>query len=274
MSLAQRGPGISRLFGRIFGLFSKPKDPVTRSIYDAVSLLDRMIAQIEVTYKSLENIHEENSRKAKIFASEGKKNYEKIFLEELKHISGLMAMMEKVKMDLMRVKVRLETLTHVEQPMRILPEVIQELQAIRPQVEKIAPELTMYLLEVERKVSSIMSTSNIAETFESATSLGAFRENVPANLPPLPPETTPVTKPPEQASTPARSVVRVNVHNNSYQASNVPLSIVKNWVLNEIMNNGGILDVQAFTRKYKVPKSLVFKALIKLEQEGRVKISR
>ncbi len=274
MSLAQHGPGIGRLFGRIFGLFSKPKDPITRSIYDAVSLLDKMIAQIDVTYKSLENIHEENSRKAKIFSSEGKKNYEKIFLEELKHIEGLMIMMEKVKMDLMRVKVRLETLTHVEQPMRILPEVIQELQAIRPQVEKIAPELTMYLLEVERKVSSIMSTSNIAETFQTATNLGAFKENVPTKLPPLPPESTPVPTPPEPVSTPARNVVRVTAHNSSYQTNNVPLSIVKNWVLNEIMNNGGILDIQAFTKKYKVPKNIVFKALIKLEQEGRIKVSR
>lgn len=248
-------------FGRLFGFLRKSKDPVTRSIYEAIAVLDKMINSIESTKKSLEAVHEDHSRRAKLFASEGKKQYEDIFLEELKHIAGLISMFDKVQYDLMRVRYRLETLTLVEEPMRLLPEVIQELQSLKPEVEKIAPELSTMLMEVERKVASIMTSSNVS----SIANVVGYKKNAGAEgkpavgeklpMPPLPPENLPEPE----------LVQEYNL---------VPLTIVKKWILDEIRTNGGVFVVRDFVKKYKVPKHLVYDALRKLEEEGHIKLRR
>ncbi|ADI32274.1 Snf7 family protein [Staphylothermus hellenicus] len=256
LGIGSRGIG---WFGRLFGFLKRSKDPVTKSIYEAIAVLDKMINSIESTKKSLESVHEDHSRRAKLFASEGRKQYENIFIEELKHIAGLISMFDKVQYDLMRVRYRLETLTLVEEPIRLLPEVIQELQSLKPEVEKIAPELSTMLMEVERKVTSIIASSDISNI---AGAVGYkdntqqvdnknTREKLP--VPPLPPEDQPEPSP----------VQEYNL---------VPLAIVKKWILDEIRTSGGVFVVRDFTKKYKVPKHLVYDALRKLEEEGHIRL--
>jgi len=251
-------------FGRLFGIFRRPKDPITKGIYDAMAVLDRMINSIEATKKSLKSMREEHSRRAKFFASEGRKEYEDIFMNEIEHIQSLILMFNKVQYDLMRVRYRLETLTLVEEPMRQLPEVIQELQALKPEVEKIAPELSTMLLEVERKVTSIMTSSNMSSALNALSYTKNKVENEASKLisetqqkilPPLPPETTPVA-------------VKVKEY------SPVPLPLVKKWIIEEIKMNGGVFVVRDFANKYRVPKHIVYDALKKLEEEGLIKLKR
>ncbi|ABN70368.1 hypothetical protein Smar_1277 [Staphylothermus marinus F1] len=255
LGIGSRGIG---WFGRLFGFFKRSKDPVTRSIYEAIAVLDKMINSIESTKKSLESVHEDHSRRAKLFASEGRKQYEDIFIEELKHIAGLISMFDKVQYDLMRVRYRLETLTLVEEPIRLLPEVIQELQSLKPEVEKIAPELSTMLMEVERKVTSIIASSNIS----SIAGVVGYKDNIQVDdknapeklpIPPLPPENQPEPS----------AVQEYNL---------VPLAIVKKWILDEIRTSGGVFVIKDFIKKYKVPKHLVYDALRKLEEEGRIRL--
>jgi uncharacterized membrane protein len=145
--------------------------------------------------------------------------------------------------------------------MRLLPEVIQELQSLKHEVEKIAPELSTMLMEVERKVTSIMTSSNISSVSDVISykkSTGKNTEidtSIKTPLPPLPPETTPQT-----SNKPVKEQV------------SVPLALVKKWILDEIRNNGGVFIVRDFIKKYKVSKSIVYDALRKLEEEGHIRL--
>jgi len=239
------------IFNKLFGLLRGPRDPLIRNIHEAIIVIDKMNNFIASTRRNLENMYEEHKRRAKIFASEGKRDYEEIFIEELKHIASLISMFDKVHYDLMRVRYRLETLTIVEEPMRLLPEIVQELEMIKPEIEKIAPELASMLIEVERKVNSVMSSSDISSVANMVVEHDN-REKI--KLPPLPPEEKP--KVPEPVST-------------SY--NNVSLATIKKWVIDEIKNSGGVFVISEFARKYRVPKHTVRLVLKKLEQEGVIK---
>lgn len=249
--------------GWITSIFKRsPKDPISKKIYEAISVVDRMITSIDITKRSLTQASQEHSRKARQFAEEGKKHYEEIFLQELEHIGGIMSVLEKTKVDLIRIKTRLSTIATMERPLRELPEVIEELRVLRPQIEKIMPQLTLMMTEVERKVQDIIATTNIPGSpllpYNYHTELPETPVNEPGKLPPLPPESSPPVK------------------TGSAEALASPVSIgtVKKWILYEIRSNGGVLDIGSFTRKYNVSKTLVLLALRQLEKEGRIKLTR
>ncbi len=252
------------LLGWIGSLFKRtPKDPISKNIYEAITVIDRMITSIDFTRRSLIEAQEEHSRKAKQFASEGKKQYEEIFLRELEHIGGILSMLEKTRVDLVRIKTRLSTIATMERPLKELPEVIEELRNLRPQVEKIMPQLTLMITEVERKVQDVIVSTNIPNiSLDYATKYQPVKsireEKTSVKLPPLPPESKPKSSQKTQAiATPS-----------------ISLSTIKKWLIYEIKNSGGILDINAFTRKYGVSKSIVLLALKQLEKEGRIRLSR
>ncbi len=240
---------------KIISWIKGPRDPVIRNIHEALIVLDKMASFIDSAKKNLENMYEEHKTRAKAMARSGKKDYEKIFVEELKHIASLISMFSKVHYDLMRVRYRLETITAVEEPMRLLPEIIQELEMIKPEIEKIAPELASMLLEVERRVNSVMSSSDISSVAKMVDNEERVSETT-AKLPPLPPTEKPLVE---------EEVIEYN---------NVSINTIKKWVLNEIRSNGGFLVVSDFARKYRVPKYMVRLALKKLEDEGLIKSNR
>ncbi|MEM4431328.1 MAG: winged helix-turn-helix transcriptional regulator [Desulfurococcaceae archaeon] len=256
MSLAIGGS--NNLFIRFFNIFKQPKDPFTKSVNEALLMLDKMINHIEATKKSLESKHEEHERRAKIFASEGKRDYEEIFLEESKHISGLINMFSKVQHDLLRVKYRLETITIVEEPMKVLPRVLEELEAIRPDLERVAPNLMTLLLELERKVTNIMSTSKVESRF--ANSINEVKDKVILSIPPLPPEDVKIDN----------KVVSV-VKEPGINLKTTNIEQVKKILLNEIRRTGGVIVVNDVVRKYGLSREAVLMALNKLEEEGIIK---
>ncbi len=240
-------------FSKLIGLFRGPHDPTLRNIQEAIYVLEKMANFIDSTKKTLENKYEEHQRRAKLFASEGKKEYEKIFIEESRHIASLISLFTKVHFDIVRVKHRLETLTLVEEPMKLLPEIAQELDMIKPEIERIAPELTTLFYEVRRRVNSIMASSNF-EALSSLYSEKNMDERKEAMLPPLPPTEKP------------------RVKEASLQSSNIiPFKTLKKLIVDEIKKSGGVFVISDFARKYGVPKHMVRTALKKLEEEGVIR---
>lgn len=236
----------------------QPKDPFTKSVTEALIMLDKIVNHIETTKKSLESKHEEHERRAKLFATEGKRDYEEIFLEESKHISGLINMFSKVQHDLLRVRYRLETITIVEEPMKVLPRVLEELEAIRPELERVAPNLMTLLLELERKVTNIMTTSKVESKFSSTTSI--VNDKVDVEIPPLPPDDIKVDDKALAVSKPVENRLRA-----------VSIDQVKKVLLNEIKRTGGVIVVSDVVRKYGLPRDTVLVALKKLEEDGVIK---
>jgi len=256
---------------RLMWMF-KPKDPTVKNLYDAIVILDRIINGIESSKRGLKSALEEHSKRSKMAAQDGKSEFQAIFDEEMKHISSLIGIFEKVTYDLLRVRYRLETLTLVEEPMKMLPEVIRELQDVRPEVERIAPELTSMLNEVERKVASIMVASNMEPVSTTITaprreiqeSSVEARTKQQVQLPPPPPQEVPGSSNQTRQSSSKKATPEVAV----------PVNVVAHWLLDEIRGNGGILDVQTFTLKYRVGKEKVFEALRFLEEKGLIKVKR
>jgi ribosomal protein S25 len=252
--------GILRWLGL---LFKKQEDPISKNIYDAIAVIDKMISTIDITRRSLMDAQEEHTRKAQLFASEGKKNYQGVFLDELRHIGGLLNMLEKVRIDLIRVKTRLRTVATMERPLNEIPEVIAEIRNLRPMIEKVMPNLTSMVMEVERKVEDVMISTSLPSaptTIKNQTVSPIKSKNktseysMKAVIPPEPPSTKPVQTMKKQS---AWTVTKV-----------------KHAILVEIKNNGGILDIGALTRRYGIPKSMIYKALHQLENEGKIRLSK
>lgn len=239
--------------GKLLNLLRGPSDPTLKNIQEAIYVLDKMANFIDSTKKTLEEKYEEHQRRAKLFASEGKREYEKIFIEESKHISSLISLFTKVYFDLIRVKHRLETLSLVEEPMKLLPEIAQELDMIKPEIERIAPELTTMFYEVKRRVTSIMTSSNFTVFSNIYQDSGKRMErNREEHIPPSPPMEKPVVK-----------------EEITYQMSNnISFKTLKKLILDEIKNAGGVFVISDFAKKYRVPKHMVRLALKKLEEEG------
>ncbi|MEM4826765.1 MAG: hypothetical protein QXK07_01815, partial [Desulfurococcaceae archaeon] len=80
----------------------------------------------------------------------------------------------------------------------------------------------------------------------------------------------PPSKPPTKQSTiqsvPTASIIKQEV--------NVPLNVVEQWILLELKQTAGILDLSAFEKKYGVPRALVLEALRSLESKSVVKVRR
>lgn len=251
LSLASSFSG--SLFSKIFGIVRGPRDPFIKNIHEAIIALDRMTSYIESTRKTLEDKYAEHQRRAKVFASEGKSDYERIFLEESKHISSLISMFSKIHHDLVRVRYRLETVTIVEEPMQLLPEVIQELEAIRPDIERLVPQLTSLLVEVERKVNNVMTASTLPSISRASPRAEASVDRELRAIPPLPPENRAVGE--AQGSSDGSASVES----------------VKRLLIEEIKRTGGVLVISDFSRRYGVARHVVQSALKKLQEEGLIR---
>jgi len=256
----------TNLWSRLLGLFRAPKDPVLKNLRESMYMLDKMASFIDSTRRVLEEKYEEHQRRAKLYASEGKRDYQAIFEEESKHISTLLTLFSKVYYDLIRVRYRLETISMVEEPMKLLPEIAQELDMIKPEIERIAPELTVMLHEVRRRIASIMATTSTSleafatlyndEKTSSSVEVKESKQFAELKSLPLPPRSPPVTA--------IKSAPTVE---------NKPLNIntVKKLIIEEIKKSGGVFVVNDFARKHEIPIHVVKEALKKLEEEGLIK---
>ncbi|AFL66168.1 hypothetical protein [Desulfurococcus amylolyticus] len=279
-------------FSKLLWAF-KPKDPFVKNIEESIVLMDRMIRSIEASKRSLEITLEEHKRKLKLSGAQDKELQE-IIDEENRNIMGYLNLFTKVYYDLTRVRLRLETITQVQEPMKVLPEVLEELKRIEPEVEKINPQLVSLIRMIEQKVGSIkVSTDSssipqplinkyMSQKNEEKTPVKPV-ENIEALVPPatvderaraavkIPP--SPPSNDGQQALKPIE--IEPEFQRDSIESRNeVPLNIVEQWVLAELRSKAGILDIQYFTSKYRVSRDKVYEALRRLEEKGLVRLKR
>jgi len=251
-------------FNKLIGLFKSPRDPMSKNLRDAIYILDKMANFIDSTKKNLQEKYEDHQRKAKLFASEGKKEYEQIYLEESKHISTLITLFTKVYFDLVRVRNRLETIMLVEEPIALLPEIAHELDSIKPEIERLAPELAMMLYEVKRRINSIMTASRIDAILGIEQSTSTTTSQSKDILPPLPPREPPVKTSKQSEAVKLPTSIPVS-------GSAMSINELKKLILDEIKRSGNIFVISDFAKKYGLPTQVVRDALKKLEEEGLIK---
>lgn len=154
MAISASNEGI---FSKLFSVF-KSRDPLRREIFQSASIIDRLLRSLEASRKNLEAAIDEHKKRLKIQGDD--KELAKIIDEEIKNIYGYLSMITKTVYDLARVKYRLETLFYVEEPLKILPEVLEELRSVEPIIEKINPQLINQIKALEQRVASIMAMSS------------------------------------------------------------------------------------------------------------------
>ena len=295
----------SGIFSRFISMF-RSRDPLRKEILRAASILERMLRSLEASKKNLESSIEEHKKRLKVESND--KELAKIIDEEVRNIYGYLSMITKTIYDLVRVKYRLETLFYVEEPLQILPEVLDELRSIEPAIEKINPQLINQIKALEQRVASLMALSSsyipgISSVPPSSLSTESSRQasevvKVVAQPPKIEKSatssvTTPITiaestrepRPAKkaefvQALSPTskhqeeKAPREVDNSTLTLVETNVPLHVIEQWVLSELKVSGGVLDLKLFERKYGVKRDLVLEALRSLEAKNLVRVRR
>ncbi len=145
----------------IFGLFAsifKSKDPFKKELTQSLNILERMLRTLEASKKNLESVMEEHKKKINLYSSDHEMG--KILSDEIHNINGYISVINKAIYDLIKVKYRLETLFYVEEPLKELPTIVEELKSIEPIIEQINPQLLNNIKLIEQKVASLMAISS------------------------------------------------------------------------------------------------------------------
>lgn len=272
------------MFKRLFSVF-KTGDPLKREIMYSINTIERMVRSLEVTRKNLEAVAEEHKKRTKI--SGGDRELAKILEEETRNIQGYLNLMTKSIYDLTRVKYRLETILYVEEPLRVLPEVLEELRNIEPVIEKINPQLLSQIKSLEQRVAGLLAVSSMASpvpyvpsTIEQKMEQG-IQSNEATAIRTSPrttaekPQAVKTQKESELARAPPPQAEPAPAIQPTYTLrSDVPLNVVEQWILLELRQTAGVLDLSTFERKYGVSRSLVLEALRSLESKNLVKVKR
>jgi exonuclease VII small subunit len=145
----------------IFGLFAsifKSKDPFRKELTQSLNILERMLRTLEASKKNLESVMEEHKKKINLYSSDHEMG--KILSDEIHNINGYISVINKAIYDLIKVKYRLETLFYVEEPLKELPAIVEELKSVEPIIEQINPQLLNNIKLIEQKVASLMAISS------------------------------------------------------------------------------------------------------------------
>ncbi|MEM4487554.1 MAG: hypothetical protein QXK88_01935 [Desulfurococcaceae archaeon] len=297
MSATIASPGV---LSRFLSLF-KNRDPAKKELVQSVTMLDKLLRSLEISRKNLEAVAEEHRKKMRSQGDD--KELTKILDEEVKNIYGYLSMLTKTVYDLTKVKYRLETLFYVEEPLKVIPEVLEELKAIEPSIEKINPQLINQVRALEQRVASIMSMSSpYIPGLTSTTLISSYsteqRSPYSNRKVQAPPQVKPSpTTQPKGEKAPSSSLQQEKKKEEPLQAPvaqapdkkqetaalqqpqvqvnfSVPLHIVEQWLLNELRVTAGILDISVFEKKYGVPRNVVLEALSSLESKKLVQVKR
>jgi len=239
---------------RLFGFKGDARSP---AIMKTVQLLNKMISDLEVTRKRMEDRYDDLERKAREAALKGDKDNHNIFINEMSEISKFIALVIQAKKSLMQIKLRLETMLDMGNTLDMFPDIISELSTLKPLLARITPDLLDKMTELEKSVINIMSSTSLPNLYgkvepkkESTVQKIDLNELLPPN-----------TVPARQAT--ARQALR---------ASRVSLTVIKKWLLEEIRLTNGFIQLESFARKYGVPKEAVLEALHELSDEGKIVI--
>ena len=244
-------------FSWVLRLFGFKRDVRSPAIMKTVQLLNRMIGDLEVTRKRMEDRYDDLERKAREAALKGDRDNHNIFINEMSEISKFIALVIQAKKSLMQIKLRLETMLDMGNTLDMLPDIISELSTLKPLLARITPDLLDKMTELEKSVINIMSSTSLPNLYgkvepkkESTVQKIDLNELLPPNTVPARPAT-------------ARQALR---------ASRVSLTVIKKWLLEKIRLTNGFIQLESFARKYGVPKEAVLEALHELSDEGKIVI--
>ena len=285
------------LSSRFLSIF-KPRDPLKRETLQSITILDRMLRELESSKKNLETVAEEHKKKLKVTGDD--RELIQIIDEEVKNIHGYLSLIVKTIYDLTRVRYRLETLFHVEEPLKMLPEILEELKAVEPVIEKVNPQLLNHIKALEQRVTNIMTISSpYIPGLTPSIVKSSENSSIKTQLTPL--QTTPRIKQPqpvqqksEQTSEKTETIKeisktaesinlrpqqpipleQINTSQVKPTSFDVPIHVVEQWLLNELRITAGVLDLSVFEKKYGVPKNTILEALKSLESKGQVRVKR
>ncbi|RLG83289.1 MAG: hypothetical protein DRO40_05090 [Thermoprotei archaeon] len=244
-------------FSWVLRLFGFKRDVRSPAIMKTVQLLNKMIGDLEVTRKKMEDRYDDLERKAREAALKGDRDNHNIFINEMSEISKFIALVIQAKKSLMQIKLRLETMLDMGNTLDMFPDIISELSTLKPLLARITPDLLDKMTELEKSVINIMSSTSLPNLYgkvepkkESAVQKIDLNELLPPNTVPAKPAT-------------ARQALR---------ASRVSLTVIKKWLLEEIRLTNGFIQLESFARKYGVPKEAILEALHELSDEGKIVI--
>ncbi len=238
------------------------RDNRTPALMKTLHLLDRMIKDLDATYNRMEKRYEDLSRKAKDAALRGDRDNHNIFINEMNEISKFLALVFHAKKSLTQIKIRLETMVEMGDTFDLLPEILAEISNLKPLLARVTPDILDKMTELEKSVASILSETSIPNLYGTIKPKKTeTTTNKAINLEELLPPKKPIE-------------TRVALSTGYRVGSNISKSVVKKWLLEEIMITNGFLDIEAFVRKYNVSKEIVLEALSELSREGRIVLKR
>lgn len=254
------------LFGWLARIFSPRRDGRSPAMIRTLHIINKVLEEIEITRKRMEERYSDLAKKAKEAAIKGDKDHHEILLVEMDEVSKLIALMEHAKKSVFQIRLRLETMLEMGNTFDQLPEIMNVISDLKPILARITPELMERMSELEKEVSSIMASTSIPPVYGRARpkevevdSISNELKNELKDL--LPPRNE------SNKYTLDDSAAKVEV---SRRRNNVDINVVKKWLLDEIKLSNGFLDIESFTRKYGVDKKTVLKILNMLYEEGKI----
>ena len=261
MSIAtgRTGGFLSWLRGLFGVLHRNEKSP---AIAKTLGIINKMIDDLEVNRKKMEERYSDLSRKAKEAASRGDKKSQEIFLNEVEEILRYMGLIDHAIHSLTQIKLRLETMMEVGDTLDQMPVIMGQLARLREMLAPLAPDVLQHMSELEREVANIITSTSIPDVYKA----NKLERNKEAT------SSIDYASLLEELRPPRETPKRIPVYANNM--NRVSIRVIKKWLLEEIMRTNGFLDIDAFTRKYCVPKQVVLEALNQLSEEGRIIIKR
>ncbi len=254
-------------FGWFTRLFGSRKDERSPAILKTLHIIAKVLEEIEITRRRMEDRYNDLAKKAKEAALKGDRDHHKILLIEMDEVGKLIALMEHAKKSVYQIQLRLETMLEMGNTFDQLPEIMNVISNLKPMLAKVTPELMEKMAELEKEVSSIMASTTIPPIYGKVkpknVDVGTDAAEELRDL--LPPQNTPT---PQIIGYGGSWYKQESTRNTT--KNNVGIDVVKKWLLDEIMLTNGFLDIEAFIRKYGVDKTTVLKALNKLYEEGKI----
>ncbi len=232
-------PSFINWFTKVFGIGRRDRP---EELAKMIAILEGMISELDVTRRKVEDRQSYLVGKARDSGLKGDKESQQIYIAELEEIGKLLSIVLQAKRFLLQVKLRLETVVEMSDVLRTIPEVLSTLQPLKPMLARIAPDMVEKISELEKIAINIVSSTGLPNIYGKALA----KEEVDA-------------------------VKKMELEELS-PPTNVPMEVVKAWLIEEVKSLNGIINLDMVSKKYNISKEQVILALKELEREGKILI--
>lgn len=297
MSMAETtgSRGFTWWISKLVGGIVSGKKKIKKSLLEIASTLESIKLKLETVLTRLEHRDKELFEMAVKAMVNGDRDRASIYAGEVLEVRKLMKNVRTVDLALEKVKIRLETLTTMEDIGSELPGVVALLEAVRPQLQVISPELAASIDKVIMEVNNIVVTTQapIPRTVESAIITTPEAEKVlkevekqaekeieeklpklPENLMKLAEEKKPLPIILVKQSQKSSSKAKSSTQRIKKQGKKIlTLEELESKVLEYIVDHGGFIDISHCASELEVSRDAILMALESLKSKGKVKIT-